>query len=400
MLLKNINKTKNRFRAYSTRQGVQTTGSTAKDRRVVSRAVQKEENNAVWLDSGKQIAWDLFVSKNAGSLVYHQSAWKKVLEEAFSHIQGNFLMVPDINNRQIVAGLPVYIVNSWLLGKRIVSIPYASICNPLISNPNDFVKILPQLRKMQKKTRASYIEIKAINNSGLLSSMNLIPHINYKHNYVLLKGTIDDIFFRCSRNVRRVIKDAQKMQIVVEIAESKTGLKLFYEMLKSTRRRLALPSLPYRFYESIWQHLIPLYGKLFLASRNGSVLGGLLVLHANKVWVAEYICDWGLEESSYIKHILYWTAIKMAHAQDGKIFSFGRTSVNNKNLLYHKRKWGSLEEDLSDFRFSLATNEIENLGITHNREFTNTYRLIRYLCRVTPFPIYNMIGRFCYRHMG
>jgi len=190
------------------------------------------------------------------------------------------------------------------------------------------------------------------------------------------------------------------MQIVVEIAESKTGLKLFYEMLKSTRRRLALPSLPYPFYESIWQHLIPLYGKLFLASRNGSVLGGLLVLHANEVWVAEYICDWGLEESSYIKHILYWTAIKMAHAQDGKIFSFGRTSVNNKNLLYHKRKWGSLEEDLSDFRFSLATNEIENLGITHNREFTNTYRLIRYLCRVTPFPIYNMIGRFCYRHMG
>jgi CelD/BcsL family acetyltransferase involved in cellulose biosynthesis len=366
----------------------------------MSKAVDKNEGDNVWMGSEIHTEWDSFVSQHSGALVYHLSAWRKVLEEAFSHIRGDVLVVRDLKSGQITAGLPVYSIKSWLLGKRIVSIPYASICDPLISCQEDLAKLMPQIRDLQKRTNAGYIEIRSMNNAGLVSSANLISNTGYKHNYIQLNGSIDDVFFRCSRNVRRLVKGAQKSLMAVETDESESALELFYEMLTATRRRLAIPPLPYCFFTAIWRHLFPQFGTLFLGSQNDRILGGLLVLHFKRFWVAEYICDLGSYESKDIKHLLYWEAIKMAHAQGAEVFSFGRTSTESGTLLAYKRKWGTVEEELADFRFSLATNEVENIGIEQNRESRKTYRLIRSLCRVAPLPLYNVIGRFCYRHMG
>ena len=71
-------------------------------------------------------------------LVYHLSAWKNVLHTAFPHIRGGFLALRDRESGRIQAGMPVYTVKSWLLGRHVSSLPFSSFCDPLITSADEF----------------------------------------------------------------------------------------------------------------------------------------------------------------------------------------------------------------------------------------------------------------------
>ena len=60
-----------------------------------------------WLSPDERGEWDAFVTRHPLGLVYHLSAWQRVLESAFRHIRGRFLVLRD-GGGQIQAGLPVY----------------------------------------------------------------------------------------------------------------------------------------------------------------------------------------------------------------------------------------------------------------------------------------------------
>ena len=93
---------------------------------------------AHWLLPDETAEWDAFVARHPLGLVYHLSAWTRVLETAFPHIQGRFLVLKDGADGSIRAGLPVYTVKSWLLGRRVISVPFASFCDPLVSSAAEF----------------------------------------------------------------------------------------------------------------------------------------------------------------------------------------------------------------------------------------------------------------------
>src|SRR5438552_243855 len=111
--------------------------------------IQQENAHATvhWLSPEEERQWDAFVTGHPLGCVYHLSAWKGVLEEAFPHIRGRFLALRDGLTGQIRAGLPLYTVTSWLLGNRIVSVPFASACDPLISTPEEFALLLPAIQE-------------------------------------------------------------------------------------------------------------------------------------------------------------------------------------------------------------------------------------------------------------
>ena len=79
---------------------------------------QKEDLEAVWLNPEDYSHWDAFVENHPLGLAYHSSSWKKTLERAFKHIKGHFLALRTAGSGEIVAGVAVYSIKSWLLGNR------------------------------------------------------------------------------------------------------------------------------------------------------------------------------------------------------------------------------------------------------------------------------------------
>ena len=113
------------------------------------------------IDPTQDPRWDKFVKNHHFGWICHLSGWKEVLEKSFKHLKGHYFALVDGDNR-IKAGLPIYEVKSWLTGKRLVSIPFATLCDPLISTSEEMTVLLKAVMEFSRDRNISYLEIRTL----------------------------------------------------------------------------------------------------------------------------------------------------------------------------------------------------------------------------------------------
>ena len=118
-----------------------------------------------WLDDSDRVRWDAFVDAHPLGGLAQTSAWQRLLEGSFSHIHGRICAMVDDESQAIVAGIPVYTVRSWLLGNRVVSVPFATLSDPLVSDADQLDALLVRVKKLVAETSARYLEIRTLNSS-------------------------------------------------------------------------------------------------------------------------------------------------------------------------------------------------------------------------------------------
>jgi hypothetical protein len=208
-----------------------------------------ELTRAEWLPSEEMELWDSFVQQHANGIVYQTSKWRKILETAFPHIRGRVGVLRNAISGQIQAGLPLYTVSRWLLGKRLVSIPYASVCDPLIASAGEFTQLWRLVLDGYQAEHAKVIEIRARKTLPLLTGSPLSFTKPFKHHLIPLQADPERVFETFSRAaIRRMIAKARHAGVRVERRDSESDLRCFYALFTLTRRRLCLPSFPYAFF--------------------------------------------------------------------------------------------------------------------------------------------------------
>jgi CelD/BcsL family acetyltransferase involved in cellulose biosynthesis len=350
-----------------------------------------------WLSHEEHREWDDFVARHPLGLVYHLTSWQRALESAFGHIHGRFLVLRD-DVGQIQAGLPVFNVRSWLLKNRTVSVPFATVCDPLISTKDEFDLLWPAIEGAAKGNRSKRIEIRTRRTSTDCVPAPLTIDSRFKHHYLPL-GESTDTMFRSFHDscVCRRIKKAKRAGVAIEERGDEQSLRTFHALMAATRRRLFLPPMPFAFFASLYAHLSPVHATLYLAVDKGEHVGGALVLKFKDFWIAEY-SGHSDNAPAGADQLLYWHAIQEAKASGAAQFSFGRTSLDNTGLLEYKRRWATVEEDLTEFVCYPGSEQpqpAKSKGAVR-QAFSMASRLLRY----TPAAVQQSIGDFCYRHLG
>jgi hypothetical protein len=219
----------------------------------MSKAVQSRPT-VHWLAPDQTAEWDAFVARHPLGLVYHLSAWTRVLETAFTHIQGRFLVLRDGVDGTIRAGLPVYTVQSWLLGRRVVSIPFASFSDPLISSVAEFDQLLPHLEELQRSTKSRLLEVRLTQTAAQLGSTRLVSSSDYKHHYLALDKDCDTLFESFAKtSIRQKIRKAINAGVTVEERTDEGCMEACHAILAETRMRRFLPAMPYAFFQAVGQ---------------------------------------------------------------------------------------------------------------------------------------------------
>ncbi len=354
-----------------------------------------------WLTPDQAGEWDHFVAGHPLGLIYHTSAWQRVLESAFPHIRGRFLVLRN-EEGCIQAGLPIYSVRSWLLKNRTVSIPFATVCDPLVGTREHSELLWPAVLETAHKNHSRRVEIRTFRHDANSLPAQMIAGRTYMHHYLPLDKPVDKLLHSFHDScVRRRMKKAVSAGVVTEEAHGEEALRAFYEVMVSTRMRLLLPPMPFTFFEAMYRELVPDLGTLYLSRRDGKVMGGLLVFRYKGMWMSEY--SGHVEDAPPgTDQLLYWHAIQQAKAAGACIFSFGRTSPDNEPLAVYKRRWGTVEEHLTDYFY--YPGMIRQMGHAHDLASPRpmpqpVYRLVR-LMHHLPANLQRSIGEFCYRHLG
>jgi hypothetical protein len=202
------------------------------------------------------------------------------------------------------------------------------------------------------------------------------------------------------RSVRQKSKKARKAGVIIEERSDKAGMLVSHSLLAMTRRRLSLPPMPRRYFEAMQSKLSVGNLKIFLAYQNGMPLGCHVVLIFRDQWISEHSANADGAVSG-LNQLLYLETLRQACMEGATKFSFGRTSNKSDGLLSYKRRWGTTEEELTDYTLRLDHgNEIQPGDDETQFEDSWLYSLCKRIVAKAPLPLCKMIGDFCYRHLG
>lgn len=354
-------------------------------------------NNVDWISPDQLRAWDAFVKRHPLGVIYHLSSWHRVLESSFAHIRGRFLVLKD-DAGQIRAGLPVYNVRSWILKNRTVSIPFAPVCNPLVSTKDEFDVLWQAIADTARQNKSARIEIRTRRANVDWLPERIKAGAKYKHHYLPLDQSTD-LLFRSFHDscIRRRVHKAVHAGIVVEERRDEDSLRALYAMLVATRRRHSLLPMPFAFFEAMYRCLLPEHAALYLATLEGHPVGGVLALKFGDQWTAEYS---GHIDSAPpgTDQLVFWHAIQCAKSAGAAYFSFGRTSTSNTSLLEYKRRWATVEEDLTDFVWHPDSTQAQ--GDSSQAAYPGSVYTAMRILRYSPASVQRFFGDFCYRHLG
>lgn len=310
--------------------------------------------------------WDDFVAGHEDGWLCQLSSWGRLLEKSFPHIRHHLLVVrgPD----GVRSGLPVCQVDSWLTGHRLVSIPFASLCHPLVRDVADGRLLRDEVAALDNACRCSHFELRTMGGPGLGPHPAACQTTRFKHHFIRLDASPAELFRRFDRScVRQRINRALASNLELRSATTDADLREFYRLYLMTRRRLGLPPQPFRFIRGLWTEFAPRgQTEVRLAAHEGTTVAGLLLLKFRNRVSAEYMVSDERFRTLSPNHLLFWDAIQTACDDGYRIFDFGRTDETNTSLMEFKGRWGTEVRDLPIHYYGAVD------PATHDRSRTRT----------------------------
>ena len=349
------------------------------------------------IDPESDYRWDTFVNTHPHGWLFHLSGWKRVLENTFKHMKGYYFCLIDTETNQINAALPLFLVKSLILGNRIVSIPFATLSDPLITFDYELSRFLPYVEKLAAKSKSKYLEIKTCYAAKTMQFDTFIQDSSYVNHFIRLDCSLDHLLQRFHRtSIRQPVKRAIRSDLVIKEGKTIVDLKIFYELYLKNRKRLCLPPQPFIFIANIWKEFgVSEKVKIFLCYKKQTPISGLMIFRFKNRVSAEMS---GID-SDFKKwnsnHLLFWHAIEFAHKNGYSLFDFGRTHKKNIGLMQFKQRWGT--ETAKLLQFYLA-NEASTRPLYDKKSLS--YQLIQLSCKYSSYSTFKRIGNFCYKHLG
>ncbi len=369
-------------------------------KRIMNNSSFKRELSSVSrttiIDPVNDTRWNKFVEGHPFGLICHLSGWKQVLEGSFPHMKGYYLALLSDNGDSIRAALPIFEVKSILTGKRLVSIPFATNCDPLISSNEDMRELLDAAINLSRVLGCSRIEIRTLGSWPLIEDSRICSVVHNKSHQLSLETEPEELIKTFSKKARWTIRKSMKSGLDLQLGGSEKNLLEFYNLYVKTRKRLGLPPQPYSFFYLIWEkfshsnHI----SMLFIRYR-GQLAAGLIMYKFKGRCSWEHLAADTSFNNLNVSYFGLWQAIKLAHSEGYKIFDLGRTGIYNEGLMNFKNRWGTRVIDLPQFYYP------EKLCSSLNyRETSIPYKIVREINRNVPDSVFHLIGNFFYKHHG
>ena len=331
--------------------------------------------------------WDSMVLASEDYSVFNSSAWMRVLHEAYRY-KPYVLSVFD-GDRPVVMW-PVMQINSFLTGRRGVSLPFSDYCDPILSPDGANSEALNVILTYAAEAKWKYFEFRG--------GSSVFPEAEGSSSYgghvLSLNGNADALFKSFRDSNRRNIKKAEKSGIRVEESDSLDFLEKFYGLHCVTRKYHGLPPQPFDFFRKLHSHVIAKnQGRIFLAFHDGRAVAGDICLHFGTRATYKYGASDRRFQNLRASNLLMWEIIRYYASRGFEALDFGRTTPDNKGLMQFKNGWGCRQYTISYYRYDVAKR-----CFLHSKA-TGSGRMNAVL-KHAPIPLLRGLGTMLYRHMA
>jgi CelD/BcsL family acetyltransferase involved in cellulose biosynthesis len=338
--------------------------------------------------------WDEFVKRHPRASVFHSTAWLEALSRTYGYHPIAYTTSPA--GQELENGLVFCRVESWLTGRRLVSLPFSDHCEPLVDTQEDTEALAVALEQEFRSGQWRYIEMRPLQPFDLRTSLQHAT-VPYTFHQLDLGPDIDTLFRNCHKNsTQRKILRAEREGLRYCEGSTQELLDHFYRLHAFTRKRHKRPPQPRKWFVNL-RDCFRADLKIRVAYKGDRPVAAVLTIRHKDTLVYKY----GGSDSRFNNlggmHLLLWRAIREAKTSGLRFFDFGRTEADQHGLITFKKRWGTTQSSLIYSRYGVSAN------VTHLFESTGANwksRLAKSVLDHLQPSALSIIGNLLYRHVG
>jgi len=329
--------------------------------------------------------WMRLVNRAPQASVFHQPTWMALVRHHYRYP----FAAPTILDAagEAVAGLPIALVANRLTGRRLVALPFSDTCPPLVArDANDDCRArLAAAIELLSAGRGAPVEVRSA-----FSELGPAAASFHQHRIDLTPG-LPEVERRYTPQVRRNVRKAQRLGVVVRRRVDITALEEFYALHLQTRRRQGVPTQPKAFVLGIAALLAQGCGFVSVARFEGHTVAAAVFLQAGGKLTYKYGASNVHFQHARPNNLVFANAIGWACEEGLRELDLGRTDFGHDGLRAFKRSWGAVEEPLY---YTYGGLPVPKKGPPRPE------RLLAPVIRRSPAFVGRAIGEVLYRHAG
>lgn len=335
----------------------------------------------------EESGWDEALQSQPASSIFHTAAWARVLHDTYGYTPVYFV---SREAGRLRALLPMMEVDSWLTGKRGVSLPFTDDCEPLSPDAGALTGMLQKVMAYGAERNWRYLECRG----GKEFFADAPASTAFYGHRLILPGGEEALFAKVESAVRRAIRKAEKGNIEIEFAQSLEAMRTFYDLHCKTRNRHGLPPQPFQFFHNIHDSILARnHGFVVLARYQKVPVASAVYFH----WGRNAIYKYGASDETFqnlrANNLVMWEAIKWYGRNNFQQLHFGRTSLTNQGLRRFKLGWGTEEHSVEYVRYDMRKNSFVTVKDGSSGWYSRVFNTM-------PGFMSRFAGTVLYKHMA
>jgi len=345
-------------------------------------------DDIVEIDPSSDSRWPSLVSRHPGASVFHTVKWLEALRQTYGY---RALALGRVSpSGELLSGILLCEIRSWLTGNRLVSLPFSDHCEPLVTGPEELSQLLASLVMQRRERNWRYIEIRGL--STQYSDAAGGPYREFVFHQLNLRPTAEELFRNLHvDSIRRKIQKAGKSGLTVKSGRSDGLLTDFYGLHVRTRKRQFSTPHPIAWFRNVLGCLGD-DACIRIAYKGETPAAAVFTLQSGTTLVYKYGCSDEQFHSLGAVPFVFWDMIRNAKKENRLNLDLGRSDPDNPGLIAFKEKWGAQAQPLLYSRTPAVGNVLE--------QGTRQGRIFKQLFRLCPDWLLVGAGKLLYPHIG
>ncbi len=335
--------------------------------------------------------WSELLDRHPRASIYHTPAWLGAITHTYGCSPIAYTTTPP--GFQLRNGLVFCRVESWLTGRRVVSLPFSDHCDFLMRSDDEFEDLMNILLRNFQKEGWEYTELRP---RGTITQVArwLQAEKHYCFHSLDLAAGLKDLYSSMHKDcIQRKIKRAEREGLVYREGRSGELLKIFFRLFTMTRRKHGLPPQPFEWFSNLAEALGPAL-QVRIALHSGRPVAGIITIIHRHTITYKYGCsDPDLTNLGGIPW-LFWKVIKEANSWRLRELDLGRSDWDNPGLIAFKDRLGARRSSAAYWRFP------KSRGIANGLVDGKWQRVAGKFFAHAPAALLAATGSLLYRHMA
>ena len=338
--------------------------------------------------------WDALLARHPLASVFHTRGWLEALRRTYGYTPIAYTTSPS--GASLENAVVFCRIESWLTGRRLVSLPFSDHCEMLASDAAELNALLSASERIMREEGIRYIELRpqhAVHNPPT----PFRPHRTYCFHELDLRPDLDVLFKNLQKDsVQRKIRRADREGLTCETGDSAALIDAFWRLFLLTRRRHLAPPPPKQWFRNVLDCLGGA-AALRVAFHGKQPVAAVITLHCNDTMVYKYGCsDQRFQQLGGMQFLL-WTSIQNAKENGLTVFDFGRSDWDNPGLITFKDRWGTSRSVLEYVRFP-ASSRSSSAYVPTPATWTGGFT--KRVFSLLPDRVLSSVGSLLYKHIG